>query len=579
MNIDINFIIIFAFEIVIILLGIILFIHKKPWDRWPIYIILLFFSHFVMVVLESSILSNTFDLIKDREISVEIMLSTLLLVEASIFALILSIGLIVVQLAAASYSSRIVDIYRSSNDYKIIYFVHAVILVSQLSILTFLPKTNGIYEENLIRIAYFLGIFSIFSSIFYIFNILNLIKPLLIIERLSQFIDQKNILESEPGEDPIQPLEDIIKISLKNYDDATAIRGMKVLIHRLNYIRKDIGENDNIDFEGKKKIYICYLNHSKEIGSTGAKLKNYKIMANSMKILSILAKCIKDDVSIDVETRAKDRMMKQAINALYSIGFYLNIENFRQMANKTIFYLQQMAIISIRKDLVKSASQVVVYLENVSVTSVKNNEIEIAMKSVNILGNISGKLIKNTNFSGVAETTINSLKNIGIIAMEENRTDIAKEIIGCLIKILIEFAKDGREEIRPLESHHQSIDGQYRLLCAETVFYELQSLKNKRQETQLLMRFLESTLVDLGKISLMMSKAEITTFLVNNLELVGMDNIDTLKDDNVELILNVTIVILNILKAIEKEAKNPKYREIRKPVKRAIFDIEASIKS
>lgn len=119
---------------------------------------------------------------------------------------------------------------------------------------------------------------------------------------------------------------------------------------------------------GSAAATFDYLRHAKEIGSSGAKLGNCNIIIKSMKILAMLALCIRNDCSRDIGNAAKDRMMQQSIHNLYLISHPCDIGNLMNLENITLIYFKLMAYISIEKDLIQASSQVILHLKNMGVT-------------------------------------------------------------------------------------------------------------------------------------------------------------------------------------------------------------------
>lgn len=76
-----------------------------------------------------------------------------------------------------------------------------------------------LFIDNLLSITAFI------SLIYYIYHILDLLKPITIIKNLSKNLKIENILShlenDTENEDPIQPFIDVLQISLIKYDYST----------------------------------------------------------------------------------------------------------------------------------------------------------------------------------------------------------------------------------------------------------------------------------------------------------------------------------------------------------------------
>ena len=158
------------------------------------------------------------------------MISTLVQSMAAIFAIIISLSLVAVQLTASSYSTRVIDIFLESRHLHILFSIYSIEIIYGLLLLRLIPPKESMSSfEIYISLLYYLGIISFFLLWYYLKDIMNMIKPSAIINRLCDRIT-KDQLGSQ--NDSIQPVMDIMRSSLDRYDYETLASGLKAITTR-----------------------------------------------------------------------------------------------------------------------------------------------------------------------------------------------------------------------------------------------------------------------------------------------------------------------------------------------------------
>ncbi len=173
--------------------------------------------------------------------SARYMLSALVHGEAAIVALVVTLSLVAVQLAAQSYSARVVEVFRRTPDLWILMGIYGVAIFYGLGVLKLIeranPQVNGLANlEGQVAFSYYLGVFSFVALVPYIWNTLNLLKPSTVISMLAEKITKQSILSAigdstQPNveKDPIQPIIDIVHGALMRYDYATVRTGLRAI--------------------------------------------------------------------------------------------------------------------------------------------------------------------------------------------------------------------------------------------------------------------------------------------------------------------------------------------------------------
>ena len=228
-------------------------IKKKIRDWKPRHLLAAIFSVYVflLVLWFMSFIPafRWFNLFNTEATSARYMLSALVQAQAAIVAIVISLTLIAVQFTASAYSPRVIDIFKSPKqnpDFWILIGFYGVSIFYGLLLLKLVEGATGelvnqsaiwpsfyplISLEHGVSMAYWLGIFTFIILVPYLWNILDLLKPENIINRLKIDITKDTLLNSE--EDPIQPITDIVHGSIMKYDIATTRVGLKAVTERV----------------------------------------------------------------------------------------------------------------------------------------------------------------------------------------------------------------------------------------------------------------------------------------------------------------------------------------------------------
>jgi uncharacterized membrane protein len=217
---------------------------------------------FVAWLLIFYLIFSHYSLFNTEAASARYMLSALVQSQAAIVAIVVSLTLIAVQLSASAYSPRVIDIFKKNPDMWILLGFYGLSIFYGLFILKLLEGAEGDFVsqsaiwpsfypplslEHGVSFAYWLGAFTFVILISYMLNIMDLLKPENIINRLSKDISRDKLLKylesaktakesKTTTEDPIQPIMDIVHGSIMKYDIATTRAGLKVVTGQLTEI-------------------------------------------------------------------------------------------------------------------------------------------------------------------------------------------------------------------------------------------------------------------------------------------------------------------------------------------------------
>ncbi len=149
---------------------------RSPWRKWSIYPILFIFIMTITspIININGIIPNfNYLFLQTYPDSARYMLSTIVQSEAAIFALVVTLSLIAVQLAASSFSTRIIEIFKKTPDVWTLIIIYISLLIYGLAVLKLIESNDKNISnfEYYISLDYRLSIFAFLAIIPYIWNI------------------------------------------------------------------------------------------------------------------------------------------------------------------------------------------------------------------------------------------------------------------------------------------------------------------------------------------------------------------------------------------------------------------------
>lgn len=247
--------------------------------------------------------------------SVRSLISTLIQSEAAILAIVVPLSIVAVQLTASSYSLRVINIFKGVPSLWILIGIYIFAISFGLIILGLIDTSTTAELENYILFAYFIGIFSLGALIPYIIDILDLMKPITVINKLAKDITKKNILDAiekeeyhfyREGRGPVQPLIDIMHSALVKYDYGT----FRDVLEAIEKQYKFIINSEEMDYIEENSIANnLFIHHITQVGRLAINMENEEIAEEIIKSSYRLGKCA-----------AEGKLDSFAMQAAQSIG-------------------------------------------------------------------------------------------------------------------------------------------------------------------------------------------------------------------------------------------------------------------
>lgn len=363
------------------------------------------------VFLSYFILFN-FNLLHTQVDSAQYMISALIQGEAAIIAIIITLSLIAVQLSASSYSTRVIDLFKYGNpDFWIILITYVGLITYGLGLLKLIegPSSSISNHEISIIILYSFSIFSLIALIPYLWNTLDLLKPLRITELLVNKISIENLssavghrqldphsnpilewisyiflfsIEKKKIDDPIQPVFDILTRSLINHDYETTRQGFELIQQSTNNIIESNYDNNSVFSLILDKIAIDFTSFTKFVIIK----KEEDLILKSIKILH------------DIEEVAYIRNMKnviitivEAFDQIETLAAKQNIrsieidalKSLKQIRDKCNYFMWDELELKVCEKLIEKNKEDIISLSNKAFIDRINSRYEEALNAYN----------------------------------------------------------------------------------------------------------------------------------------------------------------------------------------------------
>lgn len=364
--------------------------------------------------------------------SARYMLSALVQSQAAIIAIIITLTLIAVQLTASAYSPRVINIFRKNPDMWILLGLYGTSIFYGLIVLRLVKETEGGFViqdviglfdhipifiwpyqnfsdhisflfECLFSIALLLGIITFVALAPYIKNITDLLKPEKIIEQLATDITTE-CKEYNSKEDPIQPIVDIIRGSIRKYDFETTKEGLEEVTNQvIQVVDSDCGEG----------ISNSFCTRLQGVGKLAASVTDED---STIEVIENLKKFSENTVGKKLEVATND-----AVTSLEAVGIAATRKRteLEDAVKKAVEALGTVGENAAKNNLEKATEEVAKSIGAVGVAAVrKGTELEEGTKqAVQALYNAGDEAVAK-GFDKTAKQAVRALKDIGEAAVE-----------------------------------------------------------------------------------------------------------------------------------------------------------------
>lgn len=440
----------------------------------------LYFSLFVVFTIISSLILYIFlpPFAFAQLDSVKFLLSSLIESEATVIAIVISLSLVVIQLTASTYSTRVIDIFKESSAIWIVIITYIIAIIYGMTVLKFIDALmasgTSIYVTA-VWIAYFLAIFAFGALIPYLLSSLDIMKSSTVINRFAEKITRENILSgvseseaiidrstfslnfsylytdilrqvTEIDKDPVQPIIDIIHASMMKYDYETMRYGLKVLEnYMIEILKADVLEKDDITIV--KHIFT----HLERVGKLAASRDDEDSVLEVSTTIFIVGKMSVSQKYENVAGMAVNAIknicrpiVKKEMDELIITLTDLITDIGRDSATKKLDFSTSIAINSLgiigkstskqeQQDLEETAG-ITGIIHEIGKLAVKHDLKQSVFHAVNSLGDI-GKSTSKNNLTKTTMKIVNYLNELGFLNLKEGYSENTDKIAEYLWEI------------------------------------------------------------------------------------------------------------------------------------------------
>lgn len=370
---------------------------KDPRNR-ALFSVLLYTALMSAVFIISHLIFSYFGLLHTDADTARILLNTLVNSEAGIFAIVVTLSLIAVQLAASSYSARVIDLFMRTPDPWVLMLIYIVAMVYGLGVLKLIDEESVSYLEIHISLSYYLGIFAFTALILFIWNTFGLLQPFSIIDRLSERITKQHILsllsrESPFNNDPVQPIIDIVLSSWGKYDYETMGYGLRAISNRADCVLREYystpAEKEKAQVADHIsghffKVGTLALNRRDEdfagnvflsLNSVGLVTTQERLEGSALSILKFFG-----NTGIRAAEEKLEKIAFEAVKNLRSVGEAAVQRQMGDAARTAAFYIAEVGVVAAEQKLENTASYVATNLEEFRVAAAKQKLNAIAQQ-------------------------------------------------------------------------------------------------------------------------------------------------------------------------------------------------------
>jgi hypothetical protein len=354
------------------------------------------------------------------------LLSALVQSLAATIALVITLSLVAVQLAAQSYSARVIDVYKRNPDMWILLCIYIFTIFYGLG----LTKIVGLgilgnYMEGTIFVAYFMGFFAFICLVPYMLKTLDLLKPSTVITLLAEEITKEKMLNAASNEndsvtenDPVQPIIDITNSALLRNDYET-VRNCLTAIKKSTVL---IFEKDK---EGKLTHHI--LQHVARFGILATNRKNEDSAISAIGILG------------EMGTKAAEQKLEEAsstaASALRKVGTKAVEQELEEAASTTADVLGKIGTKAAEKKMSMLTQHLVLELDIVGTAALCKKELKwVQMEVAGAIGEIGAEAAEQKLIYG-QYTAMQALGKMGSIAVEQKLEGLAQYTLKPLAEI------------------------------------------------------------------------------------------------------------------------------------------------
>jgi hypothetical protein len=382
-----------------------------PWiSLWTIRF-LQYFILFCIIVIPGYLLFKQFNLVPTGLENARYFLSAMVQAQAAIVTLVITLTLIAIQMATASYTPRVVEVMKKNPDMWFLLIIYLVTISYGLIVLKIVGPDPDPFLVSLVLI---LGVYTFSTLILYMWNTIALLRPDKVITMLVREINPKNIHQEKWNDDILQPVFDVIHASIMRYDGTTTGTGLFALFNRIQEILP------LFDDKGKVDIVTSLIRHLQR--TTIVTLKN-----DDEEILSQIIYCLQI-FGIDCAENKNLKLLEDVIGLLEFIGIHAADKGLEYSIEGVAHALCEINTTIAENGLADSARAIAVSLGNITLYTAKK-ELLIATSEAGLALRIVSEKDSEKKFLTACLVIERFLWDIGIVALEKGSKEMIEDIL------------------------------------------------------------------------------------------------------------------------------------------------------
>lgn len=204
-------------------------IKNNPWVSLWINQLLQYTIIFGIIIISGIFVVTWYNIVPLNTEQAQSLLGVLVQTQAAVASIVVSLTLVAIQLAAGSYTPRVIDVMKKSPDMWLLLFIYVVSI--SIGFIAFI--LIGTINLHLISLILILGFYTFAILFLYFFNTIKHLRPDDVVKMLVGDINAGNIHQTEWTDDIFQPIFDVIHSSINKYDVTTTRIGLNLLFERV----------------------------------------------------------------------------------------------------------------------------------------------------------------------------------------------------------------------------------------------------------------------------------------------------------------------------------------------------------
>ena len=362
-----------------------------PWVSLWIIRFIQYFVLFCVVIIPGYLLFREFNLAPTGIENARYFLSAMVQAQAAIVSLVVTLTLIAIQMAAASYTPRVVDVMKKNPD---MWFL-LIIYLSAISYGFIVLKLVGSDPDPvLVSSVLIIGIYTFSILFLYMRNTISQLRPDEVVKMLVGEINVENIYQKEWTDDIMQPVFDVVHASIMRYDVTTTRTGLNKLSERISELFLSFDPGSREKTAESIMGYFCY--HIKRSSLVALRNDDEEMFIEIIDILDKFGKQVADkELTAATERLAwtlayagchtADKGLKEATETvakvLGDIGSYATDKGLNVVPARVALGLELVGNHAVDKELEMATNMVVWALEDIGIHAV-NKGLEEAIYTV-----------------------------------------------------------------------------------------------------------------------------------------------------------------------------------------------------